>query len=355
MGKTRNYIIFIMVMVLTISTNLLASSMESLWLLPTFVRENYRYLQEKREVEKIITLSAAGDVTLGYYYGQNEWNRFDKVVEKQGYSYFFEKVLPIFQEDDVTIVNLEGPLTNGGKRVEKQFAMKGMPEYTEILKKGSVEAVSLANNHSYDYGTEGYKQTKEVLNQARIGYSGEESNLYIEIKGIKIALIGAKGWDNSKTTKEKLQKRIVEASGKADLVIVMFHWGSEGKFYPLKEQQDLAYYVIDQGVDLVLGSHPHVIQGIEKYKGKSIVYSLSNFSFGGNRNPSDKDSFIYQETFKLTEEGIVSVGSKVIPCRISSVTNNNNYQPTPLEGKAGIEVIERLKTYSNKFKESYFK
>lgn len=383
MGRKRTCILLSMVMFFSITPSIRATTTnDSIWFLSQVVLDNYNYFNnnkisnfllqakeaEKRkkeeiakpveppvEEEPIITISAAGDATLGYYYGQSEWNRFDQVAKQQGHGYFFEKVLPIFKEDDLTIINLEGPLTTGGKRVEKQFAMKGEPAYTEILQKGSVEAVSLANNHSYDYGEEGYKQTKQALDKAGIGYSGEESNFYTEVKGVKVALIGAKGWNNNKTTKEQLQKRIREARAKADLVIIMFHWGIEREFYPNKVQQDLAYLAIDEGADLVLGSHPHVIQGIEKYKGKSIVYSLSNFSFGGNRNPDDKDCFIYQETFKLTPQGIESVGSNVIPSRISSVTHNNNYQPTPLVGQEGDKVLNRLKTYSSKFKESYFK
>ncbi|MGL5675251.1 MAG: CapA family protein [Cellulosilyticaceae bacterium] len=308
-----------------------------------------------QQEDPTITISAAGDVTLGYYYGQNEWNRFDKVSEKEGMAYFFKNVAPIFKADDLTIVNLEGPLTTGGQRVDKKFAMKGEPSYTQILLDGDVEAVSLANNHTYDYGTEGYKQTKEALTNAGIGYFGEDGNHYMEVNGIKVALIGAKGWDNSKGTKEKLRQSLEAAKEKADLSIVMFHWGIEREFYPNKVQQDLGYYAIDQGADLVLGSHPHVVQGIEKYKGKSIIYSLGNFAFGGNRNPDDKDSFIYQETFKLTKDGIQSVASKVIPCRISSTTSSNNYQPTPLVGEDAEKVMNRIIKYSSQFNESYFK
>ena len=322
------------------------------------LEEEKKREEEKRRIEeekrKTITLSIAGDVTLGYYAGQNEWNRFDKVAEKEGYAYFLKNVLNIFKKDDLTIVNLEGPLTTGGKKVEKEFAMKGHPSYTQILLDGSVESVNLANNHTYDYGEEGYRQTKEGLDKAGIGYFGENQIQYVSIKDVRVALIGAKGWSAAKSVKDKLTNQIVEAKKKADLVIVMFHWGIEREFYPNKEQKDLAYHVIDAGADLVVGSHPHVIQGIEEYKGRNIIYSLGNFSFGGNRNPSDKDTFIYQETFKLTEKGIESLGSQIIPCRISSVKTVNNYQPTPLTGEEGNQVINRLKEYSKNFKISYF-
>lgn len=306
------------------------------------------------EKEKTITVSAVGDVTLGYYYGQSDWNRFDSVAKKNGNDYFFKNVAPIFMQDDLTIANLEGPLTNSGKRVQKEFAMRGESEYTEILVQGSVEAVNLANNHTMDYGLEGYNQTKSALEKAEIAYFSENNIAYQNINGVRIAMLGAKGWDASQNTKNRLKARIDIAKMNADLVIAMMHWGVELEHYPNNTQKNLAYYMIDQGVDLVLGSHPHVIQGLEKYKGKSIVYSLGNFCFGGNRNPVDKESFIYQETFKLTGKGITSIESKVIPCRISSEKNTNNYQPTPLNGIEGDTVINNLKKYSKEFTNSYF-
>lgn len=310
-----------------------------------------------KEAAKIkeITLSFAGDCTLGTYYGQGEWNRFDKVAEKEGYDYFLKHVKPIFEADDLTVINLEGPLTTGGKREDKQFAIKGDPAYTKILTSGSVEAVSLANNHTYDYGQEGVRQTKEALDKAGIDYFIGEKIVYQEINGIKVALIGEKGWDSSKYTKDRIKKYISQAKSQADLVIMMFHWGIEREFYPNQAQKDLGYLSIDEGADLVVGSHPHVIQGIETYKGKNIIYSLGNFSFGANKNPDDKDTFIYKETFKLEDSKVSSTGSQVIPCSISSSKDRNTYQPTPLTGSEKERVLNRLKTYSSKFKQSYFK
>lgn len=115
-------------------------------------------------------------------------------------------------------------------------------------------------------------------------------------------------------------------------------------------QQDLAKYVIDQGAHLVLGSHPHVIQGIGSYKGANIVYSMGNFCFGANKNPDDKDTFIYRETFVLTKDGIVSEGNEIIPCSISSVSNRNNYQPKVLTGADKERVLKRIEKYSKGLK-----
>ena len=167
-------------------------------------------------------------------------------------------------------------------------------------------------------------------------------------------MIGETGWDKSKGTKDRIKKRIQEAKAQADLVFIMFHWGIERENYPNDVQKELAYLSIDEGADLVLGSHPHVIQGIETYKGKDIIYSFGNFSFGANKNPDDKDTFIYQVTYKKQNGNVVLDGSKVIPCSISSSKERNTYQPTPLSGTEKERVQNRLIKYSNKFIKSYF-
>ena len=311
----------------------------------------YEALTSRQE----ITLSFAGDCTLGTYYGQGEGNRFDQVEKKEGKAYFLEKVKPIFEADDLTVVNLEGPLTTGGKRQDKQFAIKGDPSYVDILKLGSVEAVSLANNHTYDYGQEGLQQTQAILDKNQIDYFGNSRISYQEVQGVKVALIGEKGWDKSAATKKRLQQAISQAKKQTDLVVIMFHWGNEREHMPNAIQKDLAHFCIDEGVDLVVGSHPHVMQGIETYKGKNIIYSFGNFSFGANKNPEDKDTFIYQETYTLEKDQVIRKESKVIPCSISSSKVRNNYQPTPLEGKEAERVLQRLKKYSDHFQQSYFK
>lgn len=308
-------------------------------------------IYEETITKKEVTISAAGDFTLGYYKGQASGGRFDKVAEKNGYDYFMKGVKDIFEKDDLTIANLEGPLTTRGVAAEKEFAIRGLPEYTAILKAGNIETVNLANNHTFDYQQLGYDDTIENLKKSNIGYFGEDNTYYTKVNDTAIAMIGAKGWSNSNSVKEKLGKRIQEAKKKAELIIVEFHWGIEREYYPNEVQKDLAKYAIDQGANLILGSHPHVIQGIGSYKDANIVYSMGNFCFGANKNPDDKDSFIYQETFVITEFGVQSKEHKVIPCLISSTSKRNDYQPTVLEGEAKDRVLKRLETYSKNLKE----
>ena len=301
---------------------------------------------EETLLEKKITISAAGDFTLGYYKGQSAGGRFDEVANNKGYAYFMNGVRNIFEQDDLTIINLEGPLTTRGIAKDKEFAIRGMPGYAQILTLGSIEVANLANNHTYDYQKIGYDDTISVLKDSNIGYFGEDTTYFTTINGIRVGIIGANGWSDSNVVKEKLKQRITSIKQKVDLIIVEFHWGIEKDYYPNSVQKNLAKYVIDQGANLVLGSHPHVIQGIGTYKNTNIVYSMGNFCFGANKNPSDKDTFIYRQTFILTENGIVSEEAEVIPCSISSTKTKNDYKPVVLQDVERERVLKRLTTYS---------
>ena len=296
-----------------------------------------------------IKISAAGDFTLGFDEKFSTTHRFDTVLKEKNndYRYFLKNVKHFFDTDDLTIVNLEGPLTYAAKKADKEFAFKGKPEYVHILKAGSIEAVNIANNHINDYFEQGRKETINHLKQANISYFGEGHESIIEVKGIKVGMLGYKGWNNSKAVKAGIEKDLKNMKKNADLIIVSFHWGEERANYPNAIQKDLGRFAIDHGADLVLGHHPHVIQGIEEYKNKYIVYSLANFCFGGNRNPSDKDTFIFQQSFIMdNKKQIFSSQTHIIPCLVSSVNYRNDYCPTPQSGKEADRIMNRLKTYS---------
>lgn len=302
-----------------------------------------------------VTLSFAGDVTMGNYIGSTGEATFDGEFKKQNgdASYFFKNVKSIFEKDDISIVNLEGPLTNatvGNK--EKQFAFKGDPAYVNILKEGNIEAVSIANNHSLDYFSEGLEDTKAILKQNNIKYSGMGEHSILKAKGIKIGFLAYNGWSYDNNLLNSIKSDIEKLKSQTNMIVVYYHWGEEMVNYPNQTQKKLAHFTIDNGADLVMGSHPHVLQGIEKYKNpegeeKVIAYSLSNFSFGGNKNPADKDSMIFQQTFNFEDGKLVSSNEPVIiPCSISSTKSRNNYQPTPLEGDEKERVLNRIKEYS---------
>lgn len=306
---------------------------------------------EKPVDKKSITVSFAGDVTMGNYKGSPYYGTFDNEFQNRGgdFDYFFENVKDVFVNDDLSVVNLEGPLTTAQNAKVKKFAFKGNPSYVNILKSGNIEAVTLANNHSEDYFEEGINDTKFILDENNIKYFGLGEKSIIDINGIKVGLLGYNGWPEN-YTKENLDsmKNDIESLKKeANMIAVYFHWGVEKSYSPNQVQKDFAHNAIDFGSDVVIGAHPHVLQGIEEYKGKYIAYSLGNFCFGGNKNPSDKDTMIYQQRFNFEDNRLVSIDiPNVIPCSISSTKFRNDYKPTVLKGSEGERVLNKIKSIS---------
>ncbi|MGF7141790.1 poly-gamma-glutamate capsule biosynthesis protein CapA/YwtB (metallophosphatase superfamily) [Anaerotaenia torta] len=295
-----------------------------------------------------LTISAAGDCTLSSDIKQPaSVNFFSVYNKKKDDAYFFKNVKPIFEKDDMTIVNFEGTLSNQGKREDKKWAFRGKPSYINILKEGSVEAVAFANNHVRDYGEISYTDTIKSFGKAGLVYSSYETIGVYEVKGMKIGMVSIQetGRTDSKTILRKALKTVKKE--KPDLLIVSFHWGIEKSSRITKAQRELGRIAVDEGgADLVLGHHPHVLQPVEKYKDAYIVYSLGNFCFGGNTNPADKDTMIFQQTFTFHNDELVQTDDvRIIPCSVSSTSQRNNYQPTPSTGKEKTRILKKINGY----------
>lgn len=306
---------------------------------------------EKEEPPVSITISAAGDCTLGTDENFDQSRSLNAYYDENGPAYFLQSVKPVFEADDLTIVNMEGTLTESTSRMDKTFAFKGPADYTKILTEGSVEAANLANNHSRDYGEQSYTDTIAALDAAGIVNFGYDRTAVMDVNGVKVGLVGTYELAEGMGCEEEMIANIkaVEDQG-AQIVIVSFHWGIERENYPDETQVSLAHSAIGHGADLVLGHHPHVLQGIEVYNGKNIVYSLGNFCFGGNSNPSDKDTMIFQQTFTVQNGELVEDNvTNIIPCSVSSESGYNDYQPTPLEGDEAERVRGRIEEYSSGF------
>lgn len=291
-----------------------------------------------------LTVSVVGDCTLGTDENFDYDTSLNAYYENYGADYFFSNVKSIFSADDLTIANFEGTLTDSEDREDKEYAFKAPAEYAGILTSGSVEAVNTANNHSHDYGNQGYEDTISALDNAGILNFGYDKTLVTEVKGIKVGLVGIYELKDHLERKEQLKQNIakVKAEG-AQITIVIFHWGNEKEEVPDSNQTTLAHLAIDEGADLVCGHHPHVLQGIEEYKGKNIVYSLGNFCFGGNQYPSDMDTMIFQQTFTVDQNGVKADNvTNIIPCSVSSDSDYNNYQPTPAEGDEAARILNKI-------------
>ena len=296
-----------------------------------------------------LTLSVVGDCTLGTDENFDYDTSLNTYYENNGADYFLANVKSIFSADDLTIANFEGTLTDSTEREDKQFAFKAPASYADILTAGSVEAVNTANNHSHDYGEQSFDDTLKALDTAGIIHFGYDETAVTEVKGIKIGLVGIYELNDHLGRKEQLKQNIAKVKKEgAQLVIVIFHWGNEKEEVPDENQKTLGHLAIDEGADLVCGHHPHVLQGIEKYKGKNIVYSLGNFCFGGNSYPSDMDTMIFQQTFTIDQNGVKADDvTNIIPCSISSDSDYNNYQPTPAEGEEADRIMQKIQERSS--------
>ena len=296
-----------------------------------------------------LTVSVVGDCTLGTDENFDYDTSLNAYFESYGKEYFFQNVKSIFEADDLTIANNEGTFTESYDREDKTFAFKAPASFAGIYSCSSVEAVNTANNHSHDYGEQSFQDTMDALDAEGIVHFGYDETAVMDVKGVKVGLVGIYELNDHLERKQQLEDNINKVKDEgAELVIVIFHWGNEKETVPDSNQTTLGRLAIDLGADLVCGHHPHVLQGVEEYKGKNIVYSLGNFCFGGNSSPSDMDTMIFQQTFTITNDGVQDDNvTNIIPCSISSASDYNNYQPTPSQGDEKTRIMEKIQERSS--------
>ena len=300
-----------------------------------------------------VTISCAGDCTIGTDPKFSPYTNFTSVMNAvKDKAYFFKNVQRYFAKDDMTLVNFEGTLTSRTTRAPKTFTFKGPASYVKILTKGNIEAVAFANNHCRDFGQGSYTDTIRTFKKAGVKYSSYTKTCSYRVKKkktgtkIRIGMISVNGLESyfAATAQIKSGIKRLKKEKKCDLIVVSMHAGIERQYYPTSTQKNLARYAIRSGAHLVLGHHPHVLQGVEKYRGAYIVYSLGNFCFGGNSNPSDKDTMIARPTFVFKNGKLQKKKTKLklIPCCLSSTMSRNNYQPTPKKGSEKKRLLRKI-------------
>lgn len=300
---------------------------------------------ETEPPEEHYVISFAGDCTFGGTEALSTAGLgFPKTVGED-YGYPLRNVQCYFAQDDLTLVNLEGPLTDTGYPTPgKAFNFKGSTAYTQILTQGSVEAVGFSNNHVRDYGEKGYQSTLDALDAAGIPYVTQDSWRILTLgEDFRVGIFAGMFYTNP----DKVVAGVEELKTQdVDFIIVAVHWGTENSYTPIVGNQiDIAHAAIDAGADVVWGHHPHVLQPIEEYGSGIIFYSMGNFSFGGNTMPRDFDSAVIQLRLVRTPDGTVTrEATDVYPVCISSDPKTNNYQPTPYvpNSEEYIRVLEKL-------------
>ena len=298
-----------------------------------------------------ITLSFAGDCTFGTVNGDGSAVRFPAVYRRSSLKdYPFHRVKPWFLSDDLTVVNFECTLTNAVKMADKQWHFKGDARYASIFPEGSVEAVGLSNNHSHDYLEAGFRDTISNFRRAHVPVFYQNTPYVTTVRGVQTVIIGDCTVVGENTTEidgapRRVLREIQQYKKPGNIVVVVMHWGSELAPTPFAWQQRLGRAFIDAGADAVVGHHPHVVQGIERYHGRYIAYSLGNFAFGGNSLARQPETFILRLRFGVNGGGMRVSSVSIVPClttssplRNSAGVLPNNYQPMPVFGPAADQV-----------------
>ena len=286
-----------------------------------------------------IRISAAGDCTPGGNVHDSGYESYQKLFDEHGAEWFLENVRSVFSEDDLTIVNFESTIPEASDKCKNEgFNFKSLPSCTEIFTSSSVEVCTVANNHTADFGQSGLNSTVEALSAAGLSVCGYDRIVTTEVKGVRVTICGFTWWQKRADCLDTIKNLRPEC----DLLIVTMHWGNEKQYETADLQKWWGHAIIDAGADVILGSHTHLPGGIEKYNDKYIVYSLGNFSFGGNKYPADYDSYIFVEEFTFDDRVLSDTAIDIIPCSISSDKEFNNCQPVVLEGFDARRVLGKI-------------
>jgi len=292
----------------------------------------------------LLTISCTGDFTIGGD-SRKKNNIFENELNAQGgdLNFTMRNIRDVLLADDMTLVNFEGTLTEStyvpSNKKDNQFLFSAPPSYVSMLADNGIECVSLENNHIMDHGEEVYEETKRTLRDAGIVYSNSTELGVYETKGIQIAMLSYLCIDRYESLWDKVPADIQAAKEKYPLVIVSFHWGNEKDYSPTSNQIKMGRLAVDSGADLVVGHHSHRMNPIEEYKGVYICYSLGNFCFSGNSKPSDMNSYIFQIRFRVKDGAVTSKGFRILPIRISSRTDRNDFAPTLIDKGSTIDSI----------------
>ena len=299
-----------------------------------------------QEFTGAVRITFLGDCTLGgEEKTRNAARGFNRVIEQNGFGYPFRNLTALTAADDLTVANLEGVLSDRDlPKVKKTYNFKGTTAYTEILKAGSVECVTLANNHSHDYDAAGYADTKAALDAAGVAYFGTDCPaVWKNEDGLMIGFLGVSGSLSGNRAKDYARRAESLRSAGCAAVITVMHAGTEYASAPDSYQEQIVSRALDCGSDLIIGHHPHVVQGYEIRSGVPVVYSLGNCVFGGNTNPRDRDALAVRAELAFYEGELEKITLRFYPLSVSGTPGRNDYSPVLLEGADAERVLEKMR------------
>lgn len=265
-------------------------------------------------------------------------------------TYFFDGVRSYFEGDDITIANCENTFSDSSigprdKGDEIAFWFKAPMRFAKVFTDNNIEAVTINNNHTNDYGPEVFEDTKKALDDAGVEWGFRDKIIYYEKEGFKIGVVCVSYYYYEEA--EGIIPYLEEAEKNSDFQIIFFHGGVEGQYQPEDWKVQACHMLVDEGADLIIGSHPHVLQKRENYNGVDIVYSMGNFCFGGNDHPGSNRTIIYKYDLKIHSKGdekeVVDKQEEIIPCYVYT-GGTNNWQPAPIDD---AETADRVVKFMN--------
>jgi len=298
-----------------------------------------------QEYTGTVRITFLGDCTLGCEEKVRSAGRgFPRTIERKGMDWPFRNLGGLTAEDDLTVANLEGVLSDRDlPKVNKEFNFIGSSAYTEILKAGSVECVTLANNHSHDYDNAGYEDTKKALETAGVAYFGTDvSAVWRNEEGLRIGFLGVSGSLSGARGKDFAKKADMLRAMGCSAVITVMHTGTEYASEPDGYQKQVVNKALSCGTDLIIGHHPHVVQGYEIRDGVPVVYSLGNCVFGGNTNPRDHDALVVRADLAFRDGELSGITLHFYPISVSGEAAWNDYSPVWLSGKDAERVLKKM-------------
>ena len=293
---------------------------------------------------RTITISAVGDCTLGRAHQMDYYQSFDYVFDKKGSDYFLRDVREIFLQDDLTLANL-------GRVDRKRYCHLGRPEFLRALTRGGVDLLSFANNHNIDYGLQGFRDTVAACAAEGVPLAYYDTVARVDCQGLTVGVVSVDlTYSAAETAEAYLRAGLADLKRDCDLIVAFLHWGQNYKTEPGQEQIRFGHLCVELGADLVFGCHAHVLQGVERYKGRYIFYSLGNFCYGGRLIPKDADTVIAQQSFTFLDGELQRDDAvRLIPCAMSSRADLNDYRPTVQTGKEARRILRKISARSELF------
>ena len=298
-----------------------------------------------QEYTGTVRVTFLGDCTLGgEEKNRNASRGFVRTVEKNGMAWPFRNLAALTETDDLTVANLEGVLSDRDlTKVKKEYNFIGPTAFTEILKAGSVECVTLANNHTHDYDNAGYGDTKKALEDAGVAYFGTDATaVWRNEEGLMIGFLGVSGSLSGNRAKEYAKRAEDLRNMGCTVLVTVMHAGTEYASEPDGYQKQIVNKALACGTDLIIGHHPHVVQGFEVRDGVPVVYSLGNCVFGGNLNPRDHDALAVRADLSFREGVLEGITLHFYPISVSGEASRNDFSPVLLSGAGAERVLKKM-------------